>query len=499
MALANVTIIKSQGGLGFPSTNQDMISGLVIYDTALPSGWSNGDVKTFYSASDAEAQNIKGDYSGATSGTGVMTNTAVGAVGDRVVIKLIKGTISITLCDYFVTSADTTVTLLAASLVGVINQGSHGFTATNVAGVITYVVPKKYGTFFNTSSTTKTITGTVTFSADTAISGGVTDNNKQYHYQISEFFRMNPNGTLWVKWSTSVAYTFTEVSDLQNTAIGVIRQCGVITDRGTVYTASHVTALQSIYNSLKAIDMPMEIVFAPEWSTATVSTVTDLSTYSANDVLVVALCDIGGVGGFTATVTTKSIPALGATLGTISLAGVASSIADVGQFNVSDGTELESVGIFNLINVSTLSVSSQTTLENKRYTFLRKFIGRSGSYFNDDNTATAPTSDYSKIRLNRTIDKAVRNVKAVMLPYLNSKVFVNSNGTLKSDLIDSYKAACENPLNRMQSDEEISDYAVSIDPNQDVISTSTVNIVIRIIPVGAAKFINVTIGFTTKL
>lgn len=499
MALANVTITKSQGGLGFPSTNQDMISGLVIYDTALPSGIANGDVRIFYSVADAEAANIKGNYSGATSGTGVINNTAVGSVGDRVVVTLVNGTISITLCDYFVTSADTTSTLLSASLAGVINQGKSGITATSVSGAITFVIPKKYGAFFNTFSTTKTITGTATFAADTAISGGVTDNNKQYHYQISEFFRMNPNGTLWLKWSTSTAYTFTEVSDLQNTAVGVIRQCGVITDRGTVYTASHITALQSIYNSLKAIDMPMEMIFAPEWSTATVATVTDLSTYAGSDVMPVALCDIGGLGGFTATVTAKSIPALGATLGTISLSNVASSIADVGQFNVSNGTELESVGIFNLININTLSVSALTTLENKRYTFLRKFIGRTGSYFNDDNTAVDPTTDYSKIRLNRTIDKAVRNVKEVMLPFLNSKVFVNGNGTLKSDLIDSYKSSCENPLNRMQSNREISDYQVSIDPNQNVISTSTINIVIRIIPVGAAKFINVTIGFTTKL
>jgi hypothetical protein len=499
MALANVTISKAQGGLGFPATNQDMISGLVIYDTALPSGWANGDVKTFYSVADAEAQNIKGDYSGATSGTGVMTVTAVGAVGDRVVIKLVKGTISITLCDYFVSSGDTTPTLLAASLVGVINQGSHGFTASNVAGAITYVVPKKYGTFFNTSTTTKTITGTVTFSADTAVTGGVADNNKQYHYQISEFFRMNPNGTLWVKWSTSTAYTFTEVSDLQNTAIGVIRQCGVITDRGTAYTSSHVTALQSIYNSLKAIDMPMELVFAPEWGSVTTATATDLSTFTANDVMVVAACDIAGTGGFIATTTAKSIPALGATLGTISLATVAECIGSVGQFNLSDGTELESVGIFNLINVSTQSVSALTTLENKRYTFLRKYIGRAGSYFNDDNTATSPTSDYSKIRLNRTIDKAVRLVKSAMLPFLNGKVLVNANGTLRTDLMDSYKAACENPLNQMLGNVEISDYQVSIDPNQNVITTSTINIVIRIIPVGAAKFINVTIGFTTKL
>jgi hypothetical protein len=498
MALSNVTLSRSANGLGFPSANEDFISGMVIYNATLPTGLTNGQVTTIYSPEDAEALGIKGDYSGATSATGTDTVTAVGAAGDVIVIKLVQSPYTISLCTYTVKSTDTTVTLLAASICAEINKGTTGFTASNVAGVITYVAPKKYGSFFNAVVTTKVITGTVTFSAGVAFSGGVKDNNKQYHYYISEYFRANPSGTLWLMWSTVISgYTFSQVYDLQIASVGKIRQC-MVSVEGTTYSASQVTILQSIYDQLSDLYMPMELILQTAF-TDTVATIADLSTYTASDVIVNTACDMGGTGYFLSNMYGKTIGAGGYLLGTISASKVSDSIAWVAQYNASDGAELESIGVLNLVQVSTLSEASLVALENKRYTFLRKFVGRSGSYWNDDNTAIAPTSDYSKVRLNRTIDKAIRLVRAAMLPRLNSPVIVNSDGSLSGDVIDDFTTACLTPLDSMLSAGEVSDRAVVIDPNQDVITTSTLYITIKIIPVGATKFINVKVGFTTKL
>jgi len=51
----------------------------------------------------------------------------------------------------------------------------------------------------------------------------------------------------------------------------------------------------------------------------------------------------------------------------------------------------------------------------------------------------------------------------------------------------------------MERDDELSAFGVTIDPLQNVLSTSKLEITISIVPIASADNIEVNIGFTTSL
>jgi hypothetical protein len=97
------------------------------------------------------------------------------------------------------------------------------------------------------------------------------------------------------------------------------------------------------------------------------------------------------------------------------------------------------------------------------------------------------------------MQKAVRQLKSALLPYLNSPIQLNADGTLTQDVISQFKAVCERALDQMRSAQEISQRQINIDGSQNILSTNTLTIGVKIIPVGSAEFIDVNIGFTTTL
>jgi hypothetical protein len=51
----------------------------------------------------------------------------------------------------------------------------------------------------------------------------------------------------------------------------------------------------------------------------------------------------------------------------------------------------------------------------------------------------------------------------------------------------------------MEREGEISKFAVTINPAQDVLTTSKISIAVKIVPVGVAREIEVNIGFAVSL
>lgn len=146
-------------------------------------------------------------------------------------------------------------------------------------------------------------------------------------------------------------------------------------------------------------------------------------------------------------------------------------------------------------------------LNDKGYITFRTFVGRAGYFFNDDFTATAATDDYSHLTARRTIDKAYRIAYNTLLDDLLDNVPVNSDGTLQVPLIKSWQTAVETAItNSMTANQELSvditnpnDKGVQcfIDPTQNIVSTSQMNVTVSVRPFGYPRFINVTLGFET--
>lgn len=145
-----------------------------------------------------------------------------------------------------------------------------------------------------------------------------------------------------------------------------------------------------------------------------------------------------------------------------------------------------------------------TGLHDKGYITFRTFVGQSGYYFNDDFTATKPTDDYSHLTARRTIDKAYRICYLNLLQNLLDEVPVNADGTLPAAIVKSWQASVESDIARqMTANGELSaditngDYGVQcfIDANQNLVSTSKLNVRVRVRPFGYPRYIDVYLGF----
>jgi hypothetical protein len=508
MGLNNITFVLGQGGLGRPLPGQDHISGLIFFTGTLPSGFASDDrVKEIFSVADAEALGIKDDYSDATAAAGEVEVTAIGANGDTVQITVLEpGGVLVDLGTYTKGAGETTVTLVGDAIEAMINANTnvHGYTAENTAGAVAITAPKRLGIFLNSGTPlVATDTGTIATTA-TQFSGGVASLQAVWHYHISEYFRVQPKGDLYIGFfAVPGAYTYTaEVAAMQTKATGTIRQIGVYKNVAAAATGGDLTALHAACNAQVALHKEVISLLSVDMAAVTdLSTLYDMSLLTANLASMVIAQDGGALGATLYLTTGKSISTLGACLGAISLAKVSENIAWVQKFNISNGVENDIVAFANgkLLTDASITENLLSALQDRRYIFLRKFVGVAGSYWNDDLAAVAASSDYSFISNNRTIQKATRGVYAGLVPALNSPLVLNADGTLSENTIAYLETLAESPLDQMIRDTELSAFDVAFNPAQDVLATSKVIITISLVPIGSARNIQVNIGFNVSI
>ena len=141
------------------------------------------------------------------------------------------------------------------------------------------------------------------------------------------------------------------------------------------------------------------------------------------------------------------------------------------------------------------------TIYDKGYITPRTYVGRTGYFFSDDRMACDPTDDYAHLTARRTIDKAARIAYDTLLDFMLGEIEVNEDGTMQQPVLKNWQAAVESAIDtQMTAAGELSATDGSgctcyIDPSQNVLSTSTVNMTLKVRPYGYARFINVELGY----
>lgn len=149
-------------------------------------------------------------------------------------------------------------------------------------------------------------------------------------------------------------------------------------------------------------------------------------------------------------------------------------------------------------------VDDITTIYDKGYICPRTYVGRVGYFFTDDRMACDPTDDYAHLTARRTIDKAARIAYSTLLDYMLGEIETNEDGTMPQGVIKSWQAEVESAIDtQMTAAGELSGMDGSgcrchIDPSQNVVSTSEINITLKVRPYGYARFINVELGFLVE-
>lgn len=181
-------------------------------------------------------------------------------------------------------------------------------------------------------------------------------------------------------------------------------------------------------------------------------------------------------------------PAIGQVLGRIASIPVHYSIARVKSGVIaqagylSDGrTPEEAEGQHDLLN-------------DAGYIFYRTYIGKNGYYLNDDPMAAPLTDDYSNLNLGRVIDKAIIQTYLTYIDEVNDSVEIDRKGKIPQGLCTYFENRLENAVAIALKD-EISSFDVYISPDQNILSSSSMEVSCKIVPKGILREINVTLGF----
>lgn len=321
---------------------------------------------------------------------------------------------------------------------------------------------------------------------------------KMLHYQLEEVFRINPSITLYVGlFSKPESMTFQELKTVQNYAEGAIRQMA-IWNGDTAPTADNIVKLEAVADSLDTENAPLSTLYAPLVSNYK-NLPSNLATNNPRVSVVIAQAGSGTGAELYKSKDNKTkatVSAIGVALGTLSKAAVHQCIAWVKNFP--SGISMPALGDGTLVR--TIDKGELEKLDTNRYLFLNNVVGVAGSYWNDSHTMNSPTSDYAAIESVRTMDKAVRGVRTYLTPELGGNVYIDPNtGKLQSYTVSHLETTANIPLEEMEKAGELSGYKAEIDAEQDVLSTSTIEVTIKNVPVGVVRKFKVKIGFVKSL
>ena len=129
------------------------------------------------------------------------------------------------------------------------------------------------------------------------------------------------------------------------------------------------------------------------------------------------------------------------------------------------------------------------------FIFFMHYPSKNGCYLNGCPMACADTDDYAVLNNGRVIDKAMVVCYDTYISEIMDNVVVDADGKLSSGVCTNFEAMVENAVASLM-DGQISSFSAYVDPDQNILSTSRLEIECTIVPLGVAKNIHVKLGFS---
>lgn len=340
---------------------------------------------------------------------------------------------------------------------------------------------------------------------DLAALGVTAENNPRLYKHVQDFYTEAEEGTKLVVFPVDKAKTFTELCDKDTGAIkelitaenGALRGVFVAGD-GREATITTNGLDDDLFTALSKAQQ------LAEWATVSLyaplfiilegrgykgGTVKDLHKEAYNRVGVL----IGD------TVKASKGAAVGLMAGRLATLPVQRNIA-----RVKNGA-LSPVSMFIGEKPVEESASAVSDLYDAGYITPRKYVGKAGYFFTDDRLACDPSDDYAHITARRTIDKAYRIAYVALLELMMDELPVNEDGTLQHGIIMAWQQMMENAVNRamtaageLSADTDGAGCKAYIAPAQNVLSTSKIELTLKVRPFGYARYIDVKLGFQVE-
>ncbi len=349
-----------------------------------------------------------------------------------------------------------------------------------------------------------------------------------YHH-ISEYFRLNPNGTLYimlVAQGTSLTNMCDTTSQhvrkliMSETANREIKLVGVVLNPNmTTYVPvlsggldgdviSAIPKAQELIDNLRTANIYLDgIIIEGRQFNGTIASATDLRTLDAENVSVVIAQD-PAITALNADYAHHA--AVGAVLGGLSIRKVSESLGSVDIENKPDAQKGDkeypltdkanglwlTAALSSGTLVNGLSQTEKTALTAKGYIFAGGYEGYPYIYFNSAATATELADDFSSIERNRTWNKGARMIIEVLTPKINSKIKVDpATGYIKASTVSNWETIAKNKLGDLLKDDDASAVDVYIDPEQNINAGEKLKVKVSITPDGIADVIEADLGF----
>ena len=348
---------------------------------------------------------------------------------------------------------------------------------------------------------------------DDLVKKGVTsessDVNATLYKAVKEFYDEAPEGSkLWIMGVTDtvtiadmVDKTKDNAKKLLVAANGTIRILAVKVKDKSGYTPTVTTGIDgavrtAIVNAQVLAEWATETLFAP------VMVLLEGRHYTGNAETLVSNPINNGDNNRVAvligdTVADSKGAAVGLLAGRIASIPVQRSVARVRTGSI--------VATTMYIGGVAAELGNPETINDCGFICPRTFVGKAGYYWSDDKLAAEASDDYSLIPRRRVADKAYRITYSTLINEVAEEISVTDDGKISAPVVKAIQTALESAIvNNMTSRGNLgndpsdpNDMGVEcyINPDQNIIATSRLDVQVRIKPHGYSKYINVSLGF----
>lgn len=333
------------------------------------------------------------------------------------------------------------------------------------------------------------------FSLKDAENQGITQLLEPSAYRhIAEFYgELGANGELWIML---VADTFNMANMLLSTdetmaiklvkaANGRIRILGITHEPYSVSngidfldsdTTNAVTASKTFGDTCLSLLMPLRILIEGKISDETSATIFQPKT---------------ALNGYAGIVLGSTQSDKSASVGLV-LGRAAKYAAHIKIGKVANGP----LSVSNIVigNKALADMANLDAMHDKGYISFMTHPQKAGIYLGIDRMAS--DDDYRLLAYGRIVDKAAVIAAAVYITELESEVDVDADGKISELDLKHLEGRIEQQINVAMAD-QISGIVTYINPDQNIITTNTLIVKLRVRPKGYTSFIDVDLGLTS--
>lgn len=134
-------------------------------------------------------------------------------------------------------------------------------------------------------------------------------------------------------------------------------------------------------------------------------------------------------------------------------------------------------------------------LDAGRFLTLRSLMGATGFFVTNPNTMAPVGSDYKWLQYGRVMDAAAGALRASILKFLNDSVFADPDGGIQEQSASTIEATADSDVRNTLQAGTVSGLQILVDRSNNIVKTAQLNVTLRVLPVGYAKFISLDVGF----